>query len=196
MLLLIALAAAADAAPLVVDISGMPPQLKLIRAEVAKNGWAITCEGRSGEEGVLRLSAPAGVPSQKLRDFLDDRSRVGSGEWVDGFGGEPLPESCDHAPPVAHGDNIKQRVLEAGLPSEVESSLPIARDCGYSEAVIRPWREGDIGGVTKPKSEEWVSLDAGADASDRLGPLVCFMQMRMHVLRPEPGPLPWAPPRN
>ena len=185
-----------SAAPLVVDISGMPPQLEVIRNAAIRNGWKVTCEGRSGEEGVVRLSAPAGQSSDRLRAFVDDPNRVGSGDWVDGFGGDRLTASCDHAPPVVAGDRESIRVLEAGLAAEVGPALPIAKACGYSDAVIRPWRDSDMPGATKPSGQEWVSLDAGPNASLRYGPLVCFMQMRLKVVRPPSGPLPWAPPRK
>ena len=196
MLHLFTLAAAASSGPLIVDIAGMPPQLNVIRSAAAKNGWAIICEGRSGEEGTLRLRARRGASSEALRIFVDDPNRVGSGDWVDGFGGDHLPTSCDHEPPVVSGDGEELSVLEAGLAAEVGPALPIAKACGYSLAVIRLWRDTDMPGVQKPAAEEWVSLDAGPNASKRYGPLICFVQMRLHVPRPESGPLPWAPPHN
>jgi hypothetical protein len=195
MILLLALAAA-TAGPLIVDIAGMPPQLEVIRNAAVRNGWKVTCEGRSGEEGVIRLSAPSGESSDRLRAFVDDPNRVGSGDWVNGFGGDHLTASCDHEPPVVQGDGESISVLEAGLAAEVGPALEIATACGYANAVIRPWLDSDMPGATKPASQEWVSLDAGPNASSRYGPLVCFMQMRLKIVRAPSGPVPWSPPRN
>jgi hypothetical protein len=189
MVVLLALAAAASG-PLVVDIAGMRPQLNVIRAEAAKNDWTIICTGRSGEEGVLRLHAGQGRPTDSLHSFLDDPSRVGSSEWVDGFGGERLPASCNHNPPVVSGGGATAGVLAAGSHDELRPALRVARQCGYSKAVIRPWLKGDIGGWEPPAAGSWFSLEAGKNASERQGPLVCFMQMWVKVPKTEVAQ-PW-----
>src|SRR5438874_7786843 len=99
-LLLIAAVSASQPSPLTVDVTGMPPQLQVIRLEAAKNGWSITCQGHSGEQDVLRLAAPAGPASNKLTACFDNRDHIGSSAnfYRDG---RLAPASCDHEPPIS-----------------------------------------------------------------------------------------------
>ena len=52
------------------DVTGMEPQLAIIRRDAARLGWRITCEGNAGEERVLRLTIPAGSGAE-VRSYFD-----------------------------------------------------------------------------------------------------------------------------
>ena len=61
---------AASVAPIGIETTGMQPQLQAIRKLAAARGWSVSCEGRAGEEGVLRLKAPLGTGERRVFDPL------------------------------------------------------------------------------------------------------------------------------
>jgi hypothetical protein len=174
-LFLIAALSASQGSVVTVDVAGMPPQLRVIRLEASKNGWSITCQGHSGEQGVLRLTAPAGAASDKLTAYFDSRNHLGSNAYLY-RDGRPAPVSCDHEPPISSSEKPVYELLFAD-PSSLKSLLPIAKSCGFGHAYIRETTPTDVTSRLANAHPQWKTLDAGENIIPRNGPLICFMQM-------------------
>src|SRR5690348_13258753 len=91
-----ALLAAAAATPIAIEAVGMEPQLRIVRQEAAKQGWPITCVGRAGEQGVLRVQVRDGTPRSVVDGFIEALTPVVAS--VGNLGVDPTKRSCDQAP--------------------------------------------------------------------------------------------------
>jgi hypothetical protein len=183
---MIALALAAmSVVPAAVEATGMEPQLKVIRLEASERSWPITCVGHAGEEGVLRVGIPPGTPPKAVEEFTDAISQVASS--VTGVDPESSKKSCDLDPPYGESSGPVQQLMFATAGPD-PGFLKAAQECGFSRAYWRPTGAADLasfGGRLDPKKYPMV-LDAGEDATKRMGPTVCFMQMRPHYPRASP----------
>ena len=177
LLLLLSLTAAP---PVAVDIIGMEPQLTIVRRDAAERGWRISCEGRAGEENVIRLSFPSGTPAGAIRSYFDPDHHLGSSAHYY-YLGDALPDRCDHEPTFT-SSSAPLQALVVGPGNLLERLAVIARACGYSGAAIRARRSGDIPAGAADPPEDWVTLDAGEDAGVRYGPSICFVQMQYRAL--------------
>ena len=166
--------------PVAVDVAGMEPQIEILRRDAAEHGWRITCEGRSGEERILRLTFPQGASAAAIRTYFDAEHHVGSSSRFY-YSGDLPPASCNQEPPTAAG-SPPMRVLGFGPPETLTQLAGIARSCGFTRAAIRAQRTGDFpAGIVQPRAD-WLTLDAGEDITPRYGPTVCFIQMQSRAL--------------
>lgn len=158
-----------------IDVTGMDPQLAIIRRDAARLGWRITCEGRAGEERVLRLAIPPGA-DEAVRSYFDPQDHLGSSTRFYS-GDDTPPESCDLEPPTT-GSSRPSSVLALGPRAELTPLARIARACGFTSAGIRSRRQDDVPAGTPRLQDDWLTLDAGEDAIPRYGPTICFLQMQ------------------
>jgi hypothetical protein len=174
-MLLLLLALLSDP-PVAVDVTGMPPQLAFFRRAAAEQGWQIACEGRAGEEGVLRLSFPRGIAQDMLDDyFTGPRHRASSTAFY--FRDRPPPGNCDHRPSEGQWSSTPTLNLAFGPRDALARLAAIARACGFSRAAVRERRDVDLP-AGADAGADWATLDAGEDAGRRYGPLICFINMR------------------
>jgi len=158
-------------APKVMDISGMKPQLKIVRSEVARRGWKILCEGHRGEEGILRVEGPSGpLASEKFTAWAGEIAS----SIVDVQESEASNSTCDREPNQSFSSR-PQFVLAFGTQEQLVKPEAVARACGFAKTYIRPWKAGDAPGV-EPKPG-WLALDAGEDIMSRDGPFICFVNL-------------------
>jgi hypothetical protein len=166
--------------PVAVDVAGMEPQIGILRRDAAEHGWRITCEGRSGEERVLRLTFPQGASAAAIRTYFDAEHHVGSSSRFY-YPGDLPPAGCNREPPTATAP-APMRVLGFGPARALTRLAGIARACGFTRAAIRAQRTGDFPAATARRRADWLTLDAGEDMTPRYGPTICFIQMRGRAL--------------
>lgn len=193
---------APDAAPVAVEIIAMPAELTALRADPAMREWPVTCQGKSGEEQVMRFALPAGTDRATLaRLFNDPHYRRGSTQryW---FAGDDIPKHCDlsvlnlvlkprHDP---GGVRVDPQLLTAGPAERIAPLAGIAHDCGFTRAATRPFREGDVAPRPADWRADWVTLDAGAKVAPHNGPLGCFHRLSANRGQPLTPPPPANPP--
>lgn len=181
LLLSIALAAAPPVAgtPVVaVDVAGMEPQLSIIRRDAAERGWRISCEGRSGEERVIRIVFPSPTSEARIQPYFE---LLGSS--MNYYSAEhPAPERCDQSEPQTGTGNAPVRMLGIGPRSRIEALVSVAQACGYAGAALRARRPDDPVPVAAGAQNDWVVIDAGEDAGARYGPLICWIQMSYRAM--------------
>lgn len=173
--MLLFFASLAAAPPIAVDVAGMEPQLAVVRRDVAERGWGIGCEGRSGEERVIRIVFPAGTSEAAIDAYFDPYHHLGS-SFRYYRAEDPPPRGCDREPSVS-GSSTPWRVLAIGPREMLEPLVPIARSCGFAAAAVRSRRDGDLSSDVAVPPEASLVLDAGEDAGSRSGPTLCFLQM-------------------
>jgi hypothetical protein len=184
LVLSIALAAAPPVAgtPLVAaDVAGMEPQLSIIRRDAAERGWRISCEGRSGEERVIRIVFPTPTSQASIAPYFDhlgSSMRYYSRE-------QPAPEGCDQSEPQIATGSAPVRMLEIGPRSRIEPLVSVARACGYAGAALRERRPSDSIPAAVGAQSDWLVIDPGEDATARYGPLMCWIQMRYRAMTSE-----------
>ncbi|NYT40422.1 hypothetical protein HZY97_06620 [Sphingomonas sp. R-74633] len=160
--------------PIAVEVTGMAPQIALAEQTARKEGWARHCAGRAGEETVLRFTLPAGWSEDRVEAALGGRAPYVSGVSFY-HAGEALRATCDREPIVMRA--APTSVLLIGTMAALSPLVAVARSCGFLQAYVRDWKEGDIPGVDKPRPD-FKTLDAGENTVPHYGPVICFVQMR------------------
>jgi hypothetical protein len=174
--MLLALLLIQDTPPLAVEVTGMAPQIAYARRTAAGQAWPVTCEGRSGEEQVLRLAPAGGMTREAVAALLE--THVSSIRYYYSDGEQP-GRTCDQEPAVSpSASNTPFSTLAVGPEDRLAPLAEIARACGFSRARVRQWRPGDLPAGTPGLQSGWRALDAGEDTGPRHGPTVCFVQMR------------------
>ena len=158
----------------------MEPQLSVVRLEAAQRKWPITCVGHAGEEGVVRVGIPFGVPRKTVDGFIDALTPVASS--VGNLDVDANKKACDHEP-FQKRSSVPVRTLTF-MTNPDARLLTVAQECGYAKAYWRPTQPAD---VTKFKvqldaKKYATTLDAGEDADARYGPLVCFLNIGLTPL--------------
>lgn len=173
------LLAVATAPPLAVDVTGMPPQLAIIRHDAAQRGWRVTCEGHSGEEKVLRLEFTSSDTKESVSAYFIRPDHVGSSRRF--YYKNSVPSMpCDIEPTTTSG--VPSRVLAIGDRNKLTPLLVLAKDCGYSKVVIRKSDKADIADlISSTARKDWFTLDAGENIAERYGPAICFVQLQTRV---------------
>jgi hypothetical protein len=168
--------------PISVDVAGMEPQIEILRRDAAEHGWPITCEGRAGEERVLRLTFPRGASGAAIRTYFDAEHHIGSSTRF--YHRRDLPPvRCDQEPPRISA-SAPIHILGFG-PSEALARLAsVARACGFTRAVVREPLRGDTPAGTARLHDGLRALDAGEDITRSYGQTICFIQMRTRALEP------------
>ena len=172
---------AALTAPAGIDATGMDLQLRVIRNLAAQRGWSIVCEGRAGEEGVVRLKAPAGTGPDGIKAFSDEALKAASS--AEPITAEEATSKTCNQEAMSDGDVARQRALAFGPAAQLDRLQAIARECGYQHAYVRPRNTADADvffAWTLPPPTH--TLDSGEDAPSRYGPRVCFMNMGISPL--------------
>ena len=170
----------APAPPVAVDVTGMAPQLEIIRRDADQRGWRISCEGRAGEEGVIRLAFPSGIAREEIDTYFDADHHLGSSQRYY-YARDTLPEQCDQEPAVSSASEPAP-VLALGPRESLSGLTEVARACGFAGATLREIRAQDILSGQPDPPENWLALDAGEDASARHGPAICFLQLGVRPL--------------
>ena len=178
--MLLLMMAIAAAPPVAADATGMEPQLTIIRRDAAERGWAIICEGRSGEEGVVRLAFPPDTTREAIDAYFDPNRYVGSSAHFYSSEGD-LPSGCDHEPPTISASQ-PVRTLAFGPRGHLDRLAELARACGFARAAVRERRNGDLPEGTTGMPEDWLTLDAGEDIGSRYGPSLCFLNIQGRVM--------------
>ena len=168
------------AAPMAVEATGMEPQLRVVRQEAAKREWPITCVGHAGEEGVVRVGIPSGVPRETVDGFIKALTPVASS--VGNLAVDASKETCDHEP-VQQGSSEPVRTLIFMADPDARL-LTVAQECGYAKAYWRPTQPQDVAKFKDQLDAKKYSttLDAGEDAGARYGPMVCFLNIGLTPL--------------
>ncbi|MBV9841549.1 MAG: hypothetical protein JOY99_08485 [Sphingomonadaceae bacterium] len=165
----------ASSSPTAADVTGMKPQLEVIRRDAAERRWQITCEGRAGEETVLRLNFPKRISGETVRAYFENKRYVGSSTHY--FYRETLsPNSCNGEPITTAGSGFV-RVLSVGPRATLVGLAELAKAC-FTNAVIRERKRDDLPEAAAQAKSDWMTLDAGEDVTSRYGPTVCFIKMR------------------
>lgn len=172
----------ADDQVLAVDVTGMEPQIAIIRRDAADRGWRITCQGRAGEEQVVRLTFPSSTHQQDLDSYFSPQDHIGSSFRFYSPSRLP-PDRCDQEAPTTSTSGPPNRVMAAGPLDLMTQLAETARRCGYFNAAVREHRADDSS-LPPELPSEWRILDAGEDVGHRYGPAICFVQMRSRVLPP------------
>lgn len=160
--------------PVAVEVTGMAPQIAYARRTAAGQAWPVTCEGRSGEERVLRLGPVDGMTREAVAALLEHR--VSSIHYYYRNGEQP-GRTCDKEPVVSLSQT-RFSTLAVGPGDRLAPLAEVARACGFSRARVRRWRPGDVPADTLGIQPGWRTLDAGEDIASRHGPSICYVQMR------------------
>ena len=172
------LSLALAAPPVAVDVTGMAPQIEIIRRDVVERGWQITCEGRSGEEQVVRLAFPPGTSDEAIQSYFDPQAPLGSSSRFYGPDETP-PERCDREPATTTSSDPRS-VLAIGTRDSLEHLASIAHACGLERASIRQRGTEDVPPGITGVVGDW-TLDAGEDVTPRNGPMICLLQMQLRA---------------
>lgn len=157
-----------------VDISGMNPQIRIIRSLAQREGWPITCEGRRGEEKVIRISFPKEI-TPEAADALWGFRHKGSSS-VSYYRGQRIPTSCNLEPSVLSA-SATSSVLGIGPEDVLNKAAATARDCGFKHVTVRQRRPADDPWIVNARADWNYVLDAGEDVISREGPSLCYIQM-------------------
>lgn len=187
---------APDAVPVAVEIIAMPIEIAKLRAEPTMRDWPLLCQGKSGEEQVMRFAVPAGTTRNALTDIFDDAQhpRVAARRYW--FAGDTIPKGCNVpvlnlvlAPRhVRGGVQVSAQLLAAGPPERAATLPGIARDCGFSRAMIRPFADTDVAPRPADWRADWVTLDAGEKVAKHNAAIGCFRRLSAEQGRPAPVP--------
>jgi hypothetical protein len=164
------------AGPTALEATGMEPQLRIIREAAAARKWPVTCEGRAGEEGVIRIEIPPGVPSEQM-DAFENSIKLVASSWGS-LGVNAKKPTCDREPVRSEGADPPAHILIFGNGEEDPRLVTLARECGYATAYWRAVRAEDYAwfGGTLDKYHAKTALDAG-ESLNRYGPMTCFRLM-------------------
>ena len=157
----------------------MPPQVEALQRLAGRNGWVVTCEGKAGEEQVLRLSAPRKA-GERYWAAMEAQSIAIASSVTRLQVGEATSTSCDREAVTGEASEPTPILLMADE-VRLAALLPLARHCGFQSAHIRR-RQPDDPPIPNASRSTHI-LDAGEDASRRQGPLLCFLHMRS--MRPQ-----------
>ncbi len=159
-------------------VTGMQPQVDLMR-EIAKDeGWSITCEGKSGEMTVLRLS-PGFFAGANSAEALDERLSLIASSTSGLTRAEAELSTCDVDPPQLSspdGDYVNP-AMAFGTLEMLDPYLEVARSCGFGDAAILPISEVDLARYQADFPDEWFALYAGSNSAKRYGPVTCYTLM-------------------
>ena len=163
----------------------MPPQLEPIRRLAAEQGWPLVCQGRSGEETVIRLRISPTAPWEEYYGyFLDPNTQYGNSVSFY-YSGMEVPETCDEPPVVvtvgpadpSARSRVRPGLLAVGERARMELLAALAMACGFTDATIRPFEDDDIVPSPATRSATWQSLVIQEGSTLRYGPTGCFVQL-------------------
>ena len=68
--------------PAYAEIAGRPNEIAEIKAYAAKQGWAVVCDQRVGQQSTIRLRFPAGTSLEAIEKYLNGGPFPGRGSKV------------------------------------------------------------------------------------------------------------------
>ena len=157
-------------------VTGMSPQIEIIRDIASEEGWRIACEGTSGE--MIALWVEPGFFADEdseidVRGKLSDLASTTSATKTAECSTKAPTGSIDHPtanPPLVLGD---EKMLQP--------YLDLAKSCGFGDAVIAPIAEIDEANVPPQIPRDWLALYAGDGSANRYGPGVCMVKMTQRM---------------
>lgn len=169
-------------------VMGMKPQTDMIRQVAQEENWSVTCEGRSGEMIVLRLSPGFFASSDSATKLMDRPEFVPTTAYRLTKAEAELP-TCDVEPQRSTGGEAESvnPALVFGTREILEPYLGVARSCGFEGAEILPIREDDIARYQDGFPSDWLAIYPGPISSDRNEPAVCFHLMSRQLRDSETG---------
>lgn len=158
-------------------VTGMPPQIELIRELASQEDYTITCEGNSGEMTALRLAPSSRADAATEEAFQEKLWEVSTSISLVSGSDATGPE-CDHAPSTIETEYPSENTaLAIGSREALEPQLAIAKSCGFSEASLEPLSEFDRERIDTDTQPGWLGLYAGPQSLSRKGPSVCYSLM-------------------
>ncbi|MEP2736399.1 MAG: hypothetical protein ABJP34_08875 [Erythrobacter sp.] len=156
-------------------VAGMGPQIEEIRKIAARQNWAITCEGVSGEMTTLGLSLNF-RPNENLDSpVLEEIAMLASVTSM-------TSPDCDLDAPTLESDNPTGNLLLAFVGPELqEPYLQLAKSCGFTDANLSTISRADREISQTPIPTGWKALYGGPDSANRYGPNTCIGLMRQHL---------------
>jgi hypothetical protein len=133
-----------------VDVTGMEPQVAIVRRDATRLGWRITCEGSAGEERVLRLTFTTRY-EEAVRSYFTSQNPIGSSARFYSSQNTP-PAGCDQEPPTTSSSHPSS-ILALGPRELLAPLLDAARACGFTSSAIRQRRQEDVAQGT-PRLQE------------------------------------------
>lgn len=153
-------------------VTGMSPQIDIIRDIASARNWRVACEGTSGEMTALWVEpgflADEGSELTISQEISDVASTTSATKTANCSTDAPV-SSIDHPtanPPLIFGDE-----------QMLQPFLKLARSCGYEEAVISSIAEIDQANVPPELPSDWMALYAGQGSANRYGPAICMVKM-------------------
>lgn len=157
-------------------VTGMSPQIGLIRGIAAEESWRIACEGTSGEMTALWVEPGF---------FADENSEVAVIEKISDVASTTSAmktENCNTDAPIGSVDHpTANPPLVFGDAQMLQPYLDLARSCGFEEAVIAPIAEIDGANVPEEMPSDWLALYGGPGSANRYGPGVCMVKMTQRM---------------
>ncbi len=193
---------APDAPPVAVEIIAMPAEMEIVRRDPPIRDWVVTCQGKSGEEQVVRFALPAGTDRTALTRIFGDAQHPRGAARRYWFAGDAIPRRCDASlinlilsPKRSWGGTrVDPRLLTAGPPDQIAPMADIARKCGFAHAAVRAFRDGDVAPHPAAWQADWTTLDAGEKIAPRSGPVGCFRRLSANGGQVAPAMPAGAPP--
>lgn len=157
-------------------VTGMSPQIEVIREIASERDWRIVCESTAGEMTALGVEpgffADKKSESEVKEQLFDVASSISQTTIADCSTDAPTI-STDHPtanPPLAFGDN-----------QTLQPYLKLARSCGFVEAAIAPIAEIDRANWHTDMPSNLEALYGGPGSANRYGPDVCFVKMMQRL---------------
>ena len=157
-------------------VTGMSPQIDVIREIVSARNWRVTCEGISGEMTALWVE-PGFLADEDaeiaVREEISAVASTTSATMNANCSSDAPITSIDHPtanPPLVFGDE-----------QALQPYLELARSCGYEEAIISTVAEIDQANAPPELPSDWMALYAGQGSADRYGPGICMVKMQERI---------------
>ena len=157
-------------------VTGMSPQIDIIRNIASAGNWRIACEGTSGEMTALWVEPGF---------FADQESEIAVSEEISDVASATSPmktANCSaEAPTVSVDDPTANPPLMFGDQQMLQPYWKLAKSCGFEEATISPIAEIDQASVPSEIPSNWMALYAGPGSANRYGPSICMVIMTPRV---------------
>lgn len=157
-------------------VTGMSPQIDIIRDIASKNKWRVACEGISGEMTALWVEPGVWADEESelsVREEISDLASTTSAIRTSDCSTDAPITSIDLPtanPPLIFGDE-----------QALQPYLKLARSCGYEEAVISSIAEIDQANLPREMPNDWMALYGGQGSANRYGPGICMVKMEQRM---------------
>lgn len=156
----------------VIEVTGLPPQIAVLREIASDAGWNIVCEDTSGEVTTLHL-APGLWARINPDDEIAGELVMIAGSTSQMSRGQSERRGCNQPQTgtsysVADGPESKNLPIAYGTREELGPVVEIANACGVKQARIRAFEpdEWELLGIEEDPSMFVFSVDDIANSSD------------------------------